>query len=112
MSPQGNTQRNKGEVFYNNYTRIIRDHLLKKETIEKDTRHKVYSCMTKNQVKRTIPECKMAVRDIAKDMNRFFKKLTWITHAIAHTIEKIMKIWMWWMSKPRFPSMKIFQNHL
>lgn len=44
--------------------------------------------MTKNQVKRTIPECKMAVGDIAKDMNRFFKKLTWITHAIAHTIEK------------------------
>ena len=31
----------------------------------------------------------MALGDIAKDMKRFFKKLTWITQSIPHTIEDI-----------------------
>ena len=36
-----------------------------------------------------IPEYKMALGDILKDMKRFFKKLTWIMKSIPHTIEDI-----------------------
>ena len=52
VPPQGHTQRNEGEALYNNFTRIIHDHLLKKETIKKDSSPKVYRCMIKNQLEK------------------------------------------------------------
>ena len=36
-----------------------------------------------------IPEYKMALGDILKDMKRFFKKSTYIMYSIPHTIEDI-----------------------
>ena len=52
VPPQGHTQCNNGEASYNNFTRIIRDHLLKKETIDKDSSPKSYRYMIKNQLEK------------------------------------------------------------
>ena len=52
VPPQGHTQRNEGQASYNSFTRIICDHLFKKETIEKDTSPKAYICMIKNQLEK------------------------------------------------------------
>ena len=42
------TQRNQAIYTYENFTRALRDHLLKKETIDKGTSPKEYRCLTKN----------------------------------------------------------------
>ena len=52
VPPQGHTQHNEAQASYNNFTRIIRDHLLKTETIKKSMSPKVYKCMIKNQLEK------------------------------------------------------------
>lgn len=50
VPPLGHIQRKKAISAYKNYTRVLRDHLLKKETIDKGTSPKSQICLTKNQL--------------------------------------------------------------
>ena len=52
VPPPGHTQRNQGLEAYKNFTRVLRDHLLKKNTINKDVCPKAYKCLTKNQLQK------------------------------------------------------------
>ena len=52
VPPPGHTQRNQGMEAYKNFTRVLRDHLLKKNTINKDVCPKAYKCLTKNQLQK------------------------------------------------------------
>ena len=50
VPPLGHTQRNQGMSSYKNFTRVLRDHLLKKEIISKETSAKAYKYLIKNQL--------------------------------------------------------------
>ena len=50
VPPMGHTQRNQAICAYENFTRVLRDHLMKKETIDKGTSPKAYRCLMKNQL--------------------------------------------------------------
>ena len=46
----GHTQRNQAMCAYENYKRVLRDHLLKKDTINKETSQNAFRSLTKNQL--------------------------------------------------------------
>ena len=48
--PIGHTQRNQGVNAYKNYTRVLRDHPLKKYTINKETSPRACRTLTRNQL--------------------------------------------------------------
>ena len=48
VPPIGHMQRNQGFNTYKNFTRLLMDHLLKKDTISKESYPKSYKCLTKN----------------------------------------------------------------
>lgn len=50
VPPLIHTQRSQSMRAYENYTRVLRYHLLKKETVGKGTSPKVYRCLTKKQL--------------------------------------------------------------
>ena len=50
IPPLGHTQRNQAMCAYENYKRVLRDHLLKKDTIDKETSPKAFRTLTKNQL--------------------------------------------------------------
>ena len=53
VPPLGHTQRNQTMCAYENYNRVLIDHLLKKDTIDKETSPKTFRTLTKNQLIRT-----------------------------------------------------------
>ena len=53
VPPLEHTQRNQAMCAYENYKRVLRDHLLKKDTIDKETSPKTFRTLTKNQLIRT-----------------------------------------------------------
>ena len=50
VPPLGHTQINDATNTCNNYTRFLRDHLLKENKIGKETSHKTYKCLIENQL--------------------------------------------------------------
>ena len=50
VPPLGHTQRNQSINDYENYTRVLRDHLLKKYSINKETRPRTFRTLTRNQL--------------------------------------------------------------
>ena len=50
VPPLGHTQRNQTMCAYENFTRVLRDHLLKKDSIDKETSPKAFRTLTKNQL--------------------------------------------------------------
>ena len=52
VPPLGHTQRNQGMMAYRNFTRVLRDHLLKKDTINKEVCPMAYKCLTKNKLEK------------------------------------------------------------
>ena len=164
VPPTGHTQRKDGMNAYNNYSRVLRDHLIKEGTIDKENCPIAYKCLIKNQLNKDgfeiltkiiingspqlggderdlteyvntleicdgdeiveyyfraqemyqeiklqqdqsgqeqrltkrfleqlqrVPEYKAALGDISKQSRRFFKKRSWSTEAVPHTIEEI-----------------------
>ena len=47
IPPKGHTHINQAMNAYKNFTRVLRDHLLKKDTISKESSQKVYTCLIK-----------------------------------------------------------------
>ena len=47
VPPVGQTSRTKGLAAYDNFARTLRDHLLKKDTVDKDAFPKSYRCLLK-----------------------------------------------------------------
>ena len=50
FQPLGYIQRNQAMCAYENYTRVLRDHLLKKDTIDKETSPKAFRNLENNQL--------------------------------------------------------------
>ena len=50
VPPLGHTQKNQAMCAYENYKRVLRDHLLKKDTTDKETSPKAFRTLTKNQL--------------------------------------------------------------
>ena len=48
LPPVGHTSRSQVVAAYNNFARVLRDHLIKKGTIDKEQRPKAYKCLMKN----------------------------------------------------------------
>ena len=48
VPPLGHTQRNQGLEAYKNFTRVLRDHLVKETTIDKTKCPKAYKCLTRH----------------------------------------------------------------
>ena len=48
--PIGHTQRNQSMNAYENYTRVLREHILKKYTINKETSPRAFRTLTRNQL--------------------------------------------------------------